>query len=45
MYVRSATHKAFGRGAWNWRFARSAGYRGSVPEPLPPQGGKMLPGP
>ena len=25
-YVKSATHKAFGRGAWNWRFTRSAGH-------------------
>lgn len=24
-YVKSATHKAFGRGAWNWRFTRSSG--------------------
>lgn len=24
-YVKSATHKAFGRGAWNCRFTRSSG--------------------
>lgn len=32
-YVKSATHKAFGRDAWNWRFSRSAGH-GAARSPI-----------